>query len=114
MNAQDINERAEACVKTLRQARPNTPILLVEDRNYTDNFLIASRRERNETNHAAMRKVYAKLKQDKVPHLHYLKADHLLGEDGEGAIDGSHPTDLGFTRQAKEFEKVLSKILKRG
>ncbi|MEP6538973.1 MAG: SGNH/GDSL hydrolase family protein [Bryobacteraceae bacterium] len=112
MTAKDINERAEACVMTLRTAHPETPILLVEDRNYADNFLNASRRERNETNHAAMQAVYAKLQRDKVPHLHYLKADHLLGDDGEATIDGSHPTDLGFMRQAAEFQKALRKVLK--
>lgn len=112
MSATDVNERAEACVLTLRKARPETPILLVEDRNYADNFLIAAHRERNDTNHIALRQVFAKLRRDKVPHLHYLKADHLLGGDGEGTIDGSHPTDLGFTRQAAEFARVLKKILK--
>jgi hypothetical protein len=112
MTAKDINARAEACVLTLRNAHPKTPILLVEDRNYADNFLNAARRERNETNHAAMRSVYAKLQRDKVPHLHYLKADALLGDDGEATIDGSHPTDLGFLRQATEFQKALRKILK--
>jgi len=112
MTAKDINERAETCVKTLRTAHPKTPILLVEDRNYADNFLNPSRRERNETNHAAMKAVYAKLERDKVPHLHYLKADHLLGDDGEATIDGSHPTDLGFMRQAAEFQKALRKMLK--
>jgi hypothetical protein len=112
MNAKDIDERAEACVKTLRSAHPKTPILLVEDRNYADDFLNAVRRERNETNHAAMQAVYAKMLNDKVPYLYYLKADNLLGQEGEATIDGSHPTDLGFTRQAAEFQRVLRKILK--
>ena len=35
----------------------------------------------------------------------------LLGDDGEGTVDGSHPTDLGFTRQAAEFERVLRPVL---
>jgi hypothetical protein len=26
-------------------------------------------------------------------------------------VDGSHPTDLGFTRQAVEFERVLRPVL---
>lgn len=112
MNAQDIRANAESCVKILRSAHPKTPILLVEDRNYGDSFLIASRRERNETNHAAMREVYAKMQRGHVPGLHYLKADLLVGADGEGLIDGSHPTDLGFMRQAAEFHKALRKILK--
>ena len=96
-----------ACVKQLRKARPGVPILLVEDRNYADNFLNASRKERNETNHAAMRAVYAKLVKEKVPGLLYLRAEELLGDDGESTIDGSHPTDLGFMRQAAAFARVL-------
>jgi hypothetical protein len=107
MNAAEINERAEVCVRTLRKARPSVPILLVEDRNYSDNFLNPSRKERNETNHEALRSVYAKLVKEKVGGLLYLKADELLGEDGEATIDGSHPTDLGFTRQAAAFAKAL-------
>jgi hypothetical protein len=112
MTAKDVEERAEPGVKALRAAHPKTPILLVEDRNYADSFLNASRRERNQTNHAALREVWARLQRDKVPYLHYLKADNLLGDDGEGTIDGSHPTDLGFTRQASEFAKALRPILK--
>lgn len=45
-----------------------------------------------------------------MPHLYYLKADTLLGCDGEGTIDSAHPTDLGFTRQSAEFERVLRQI----
>jgi hypothetical protein len=113
MGAKEIHERAIPCVKMLRAARPATPILLVEDRNYADGFLMKSRRERNQTNHAAMREEYAKMQREKIPHLFYLKADELLGVDGEDTIDGSHPTDLGFWRQAAAFEKVLRRILKR-
>jgi lysophospholipase L1-like esterase len=112
MNAAEVHERTAPCVKTLRAAHPKTPILLVEDRNYEDNFLNASRRERNETNHAALREEYAKLRAEKIEGVAYLKADHLLGEDGEGTIDGSHPTDLGFMRQATEFAKALKPLLR--
>jgi hypothetical protein len=112
MTAKDINERAAACVQMLRVARPTTPILVVEDRNYADAYLITARRERNETNHAAMRAVYRKLKDDRVTGLYYLEAKVLLGEDGEDTIDGSHPTDLGFVRHADAFERVLRHILR--
>jgi hypothetical protein len=112
MTDKDIRAHAAECVKILRAAHAKTPIMLVEDRNYSDNFLNASRRERNETNHKAMREVYAELQREKVGGLYYLKADTLLGTDDEGTVDGSHPTDLGFARQAAAFEKVLRKILK--
>ncbi|HEU0119895.1 MAG TPA: SGNH/GDSL hydrolase family protein [Bryobacteraceae bacterium] len=107
MTAKDINERAEACVKQLRAARPSTPILLVEDRNYADAFLNPQRAERNQTNHEAMRAVYAKLVKEKIPGLRYLRGEELLGDDGEATIDGSHPTDLGFMRQAIAFATAM-------
>lgn len=112
MNAKDVSERIVPGVKMIREAHPATPILLVEDRNWENGFLTAARREGNEANHAALREAYATLQKDKVPHLAYLKADDLLGHDGEGTVDGSHPTDLGFTRQAAEFERVLRPLLK--
>ena len=37
----------------------------------------------------------------------------LLGEDAEGATDGSHPSDLGFVRQADAFEPVLRQALQQ-
>jgi hypothetical protein len=111
MGAKEIHERAAACVRMLRDARPETPIVLVEDRNYPDGFLIASRRVRNQTNHEALRAVYAKLQKDRVPRLSYLEAANLLGGDGEATADGSHPSDLGFMRQTAEFERVLRPLL---
>ena len=112
MNAKEVHERAMNCVRTLREKHPKTPILLVEDRNYGDSFLNDSRRRHNDENHAAMREEFAKMQKERIANLFYLKADLLVGTDGEGLIDGSHPTDLGFLRQATEFQKVLRKILK--
>jgi hypothetical protein len=43
--------------------------------------------------------------------LYYLAGDKLIGDDGEGTVDGSHPTDLGFLRQADAFEEALKPIL---
>ena len=112
MNAKEVHERTVVCVTTLRAAHPKTQILLVEDRNYGNSFLVESRRKHNDENHEALREEYAKLQKNKVPGVFYLKGEHLVGLDGEGLIDGSHPTDLGFMRQATEFHKVLVKMLK--
>jgi hypothetical protein len=112
MGAKDVKERTIPGVKILRAAHPETPILLVEDRNIETGFLVQARRDSNDANHAALREAYTALQAENVPHVYYLKADDLLGHDGEGTIDGSHPTDLGFTRQAAEFERVLRPILK--
>ena len=66
----------------------------------------------NDANHAALREAFAALQAEKVPQVYYLEGVNLLGDDGEGTVDGSHPTDLGFTRQAAEFERVLRPVLK--
>jgi hypothetical protein len=112
MGAPLVTERTVPGVKLLRESHPDTPILLVEDRNIQSGFLVEARRKANEDNHAALREAFAALKAEKVPHVHYLEGAHLLGDDGEGTVDGSHPTDLGFTRQAAEFERVLRPVLK--
>ncbi len=113
MAAPEVTERTEPFVRTLRKAHPKTPILLVEDRSYSNAFLITSRRKRNESNRAALRKAYKNLLAAGVKDLYYLEGEHLLGDDNEGTVDSSHPTDLGFVRQADAFEKVLRPILER-
>lgn len=34
-----------------------------------------------------------------------------LGDDNEGTVDSSHPTDLGILRQADAFEPILRAAL---
>ena len=65
-------------------------------------------------NHAALREAYDALKRDGVAKLYYLPGDSLLGDDAEGSNDGSHPSDLGFVRQADAFEPVLRQALAVG
>jgi hypothetical protein len=97
---------------TLRKAHPKTPIVLVEDRSYANAVLLPSLRQRNADSRAALKKVYEQLMAEKVEGLYYLPGDKLLGEDGEDTVDGSHPTDLGFVRQADAFQTVLAPLLK--
>ena len=85
--------------------------MLVEDRTYTDAFSHVDRAESNRSNRAALRQVYASLQDEGVDNLHYLHGDQLLGADGEDTVDGSHPTDLGFMRQAEAFYPLLKSIV---
>lgn len=113
MNDKEVTARLEPFVKTLRAAHPQTPIVLVEDRNYSDAFLIDSKRQRNESSQAALRAAFKRLKADGVKNLHYIPAAKLLGDDNEGTVDSSHPSDLGFMRQADAFAPVLAPLLKK-
>ena len=106
-----VAERTEPLVHKLREARPKTPILMVEDRSYSDAFLVTSKRERNDYSRHALHSAFQRLRGDGVEQLFYLEGDFLLGEDNEGTVDSSHPTDLGFFRQANAFEQVLEPIM---
>ena len=111
MNDKEVTERTDPFVKKLRAARPDTPILLVEDRTYSNSFLITGSRTRNETSRAALKAAYERLKAEGVKGLYYLDGESLLADDGEGTVDNSHPTDLGFVQHADAFEKVLRPLL---
>jgi lysophospholipase L1-like esterase len=112
MNAALVRERTVPLVKQLRAARPDTPIILVEDRRNTNSWIHADRAKAHTENHTALKEAFEKLQAEGVKNLHYIEGDHLLGEDGDGATDGSHPNDLGFVRQADVMEPVLRAALK--
>jgi N,N-dimethylformamidase beta subunit-like, C-terminal/GDSL-like Lipase/Acylhydrolase family/N-terminus of Esterase_SGNH_hydro-type len=111
ITAKEVAERTAPLVQILHKARPGTPILLVEDRSYANAAVLEGPRQRNATSRAALWKEYRKLVAAGMGGLHYLPGDRLLGDDGEGTVDGSHPTDLGFVRQADAFEKALKPLL---
>jgi GDSL-like Lipase/Acylhydrolase family/N-terminus of Esterase_SGNH_hydro-type len=113
MGPADVRKKCPVLVKMLRAARPATPIVLVEDRRNTNSWIIPSRYALHTENHAALRESYEALKKEGVTNLHYLPGDDLLGDDSEGATDGSHPNDLGFMRQAAAFEPILRAALGR-
>lgn len=113
MTAKDVTDKTTPLVKQLRKKRAGTPILLVEDRNYTNSHLLPALKQRNADSQAALKAAYQQLRNDGVKRIHYLAGADLLGDDDEGTVDASHPTDLGFLRQADAFEKALRPILNR-
>ena len=111
MAAGAVSERTVPLVRTLRSAHESVPIVLVEDRTYADAFFVPSKRSRNDSSRAALKKSYGQLKAEGVPGLHYVEGEDLLGEDGEATVDGSHATDLGFVRMADVLEPVLRPLV---
>ncbi len=111
LRAEQVRERTIPLVNQLRAAHPETPIMLVEDRRNTNSWILPARSAHHDSNHAALKEAYEMLKDSGMKKLYYLPGDNLLGQDGEGATDASHPNDLGFMRQADEFEPVLRKAL---
>ena len=106
-----INERALPFIKYLRSKRPQTPIVLVEsvirETGYFDQDIGKNVHKQNEN----FKRVYQQLKAEKYTNIYYLEARQLTGNDHESTIDGTHLTDLGFTRIAEAIAPVLRKVL---
>ena len=111
ITAKDVSEKTEPLVQILQKARPSVPILLVEDRDYSNGHLLPGPKQRNRDSQAALKAAYERLTKAGVKGIYYLPGADLLGHDDEGTVDSSHPTDLGFLRQADAFEKALRPIL---
>jgi hypothetical protein len=112
MEAAQVAQNTKPLVEILRKTRPDTPIVLVEDRDYTNAWLLEGVKSRNRASQAALKKSFDELQAAGVKHLHYIAGPDLLGDDAEGTVDNSHPTDLGFLRQAEAFDKVLRPLCK--
>jgi hypothetical protein len=111
MDPKQVREKCIPLVNQLRAARPTTPIVLVEDRRHANAWILPNLNQFHTDNHAALRECFDKLQQQGVTQLYYVRGDDLLGDDSEGTTDGSHPSDLGFMRQADIFEPVLRTAL---
>ena len=113
MNEKSVSERTIPLVKKLRETNNKTPILLVEDRSFTNTSFFPSMKLHHQKSRRALKKAFAELVYSGVVNLYYLDGDNLLGRDGEGATDGSHPSDLGMIRYADAYEPTLRSILKQ-
>lgn len=103
MRPAEVSERVGPFVKKLRAARPNTPILLVEDCSVSN----TTPTEKG----TICRRIYEDLKAEGVTGLHFLSNRDMLGADSDGTVDGCHPNDVGMLRQATVFSKSLATIL---
>lgn len=106
-----ISERTEPFVKVLRAAKPETPIVLVENICYQAGYFLPGTKKSYTDKNEALKAAYEKLLADGVTGLTYVACDNLLGTDGEGTVDGTHPNDLGFQRFAEALTPELRKLL---
>ncbi len=115
MNEAMVKERAAPFLRRLRKARPDVPLVVVEDRTLGLAAFEPEIRARQERTRAAQRDAIESLKDAGLAGvLVQVPGDLLLGDDGEGLVDGSHPTDLGFVRQADALEPAIREALRLG
>jgi len=107
-----LRETLPQFIRILRAAHPHTPILVLSRvryaREHHDAAALAARRERL----AFQRSLVARLRRQGDRRIFFKDGSPLLGPDfDECAVDGVHPTDLGFLRMANGLEAVFRKLL---
>lgn len=109
-----VEERTAPLVRTLRAAHPSTPIVLVENVIYEYCHLNASAAADLAAKNAALRRICKGLQREGLKGLTLVPGKGLLGRDGEGTVDGVHPTDVGFVRMAAGIAPAIRKVLLEG
>ena len=111
MTIPEINDRTVDLVKKIRKTRPQTPIVLIENPLYSQALWNTAVKNTIAAKNKALSTQFAKLQQDGVKRIYYIKGDNLYGDDGESTVDGVHPTDYGFKIYAETLDPLLRRIL---
>ena len=106
----EINEKTEKFVEILRKAHPDTPLIFVEDPQFSHAILDKKTAAEINGKNAAIRRMYEKLRLSGMDKLYYVESEALLPSDGDGSSDGIHFTDVGFCTYVDALMGVLEEI----
>jgi hypothetical protein len=95
-----IAERTIPLIKTIREQRPETTIILVENFLYEQSMLDKEMETKIHKLNTALKAEYNKMIAQGFDHIFYINSENATGVDHEGTVDGVHFTDLGFIRYA--------------
>ena len=110
--AKEIRERFDKFVDIIRESHPDTPLIFIQTiRRERRNFNQAADEFEAAKQAAGEEMVRARMKKDK--NIWFIDSKGFLGNDSLGTADGTHPTDVGFSRILDKLTPRLNKILKR-
>lgn len=112
MDDDQVDGRIRYMLSVLHAKHPTTPVVLVENIIFQNEYIWNPKPGSNPRN-IALAKIYKDEAKNWNGNLYYVKCDKLTGNDGEATVDGVHPTDLGFSRMAKELTPVIKKALSK-
>jgi len=110
-----LRETLPEFIRILRQAQARTPILVVSRIRTPSELLNAEAVRGREERQAFQRGLVEELRAGGDDQIHFCDGATLLGDEDfeECTVDGSHPTDLGFLRMARNLEPVIRQVLDR-
>ncbi len=107
----EVAERMPGLIETIRAARPRTPIVLVEHLIYPNTRFRPVKASDIATSNAHLRRIHEARRAAGDTLITLVPSSDLLGTDGDGTVDDSHPTELGFGRMADGLEPYIRQAL---
>ena len=111
LTPQQVVERMPALIDTIRAVRPRTPIVLIEHLRYPNLRFRQDKAADVATANASLRRIHEARRKAGDRHITLVPSTTLLGSDGDGTVDDSHPTELGFARMVDGLEPYLRRAL---
>lgn len=108
---EQIKERAEDFVKTVRGKHTKAPIILVQSIFREQGNFDLEVRERVKKQNEEITNAFNRLKNSGIKDIYLITSEKLLGDDHDASTDGIHPNDLGFYRMAEQLGPQITKIL---
>ena len=115
MNPGLIDERAVNFIKILRNAHPETPILMVDGRRYSNFHIRPSVADHCQKMTDAYRRAFDTLIAEGDKNLYWLGNENQTGEslDFDATMDSSHLNDLGMFRMTDALEAAIRPIFEK-
>ena len=111
-SVEQMKERMETFYRIIRSKHPDTPVIFIEDPNFThtlyDERIAKEVQRKNDT----LKEIFNRLKKENEKNINLISSKNMLGEDGEATIDGIHFTDLGMMRYADLVCPIIKKAIK--
>ncbi len=105
-----IDERMENFIGILREARPETPILIIESPIFPasrfNNRLLGTIEDKNRR----LKAIYGRLR-ERDANLHYFEGTDVLDGNNEATVDNTHFTDMGFASYAERLIPLINSLI---
>lgn len=108
---EEVKSRVLAAVKKLRQEKKTIPILLMEHDGYSDAGINAGSAKSIARINRIQQDAFKQLLNEGIAGISLLSMAEI-GQDPDGTVDGTHPTDLGMLVYARAVDKKLRHMLK--
>lgn len=109
-SAEEIDDRLDRFVKRLRKSHPNVPLLFIQTLNRESCIFDTHRRKYEMQKQKAAEEGMQRIIADDEK-IFFMNPGMWIGDDHEATVDGTHPTDLGFTRILERLVPEITKIL---